>query len=199
MSFVELTAPAKLDRKTKDLVKRLESGDIAIIDHADIDRVSAEELVEAGVRVVTVAYGFWDTHGGNFKYLKDHLPLFDTGVSALVEDVYARGLDEDVTVCVWGEFGRTPKINKDAGRDHWPGAMSVLYAGGGLKMGQAIGTTDSTASYPASKPYTPGCVLSTMYSVVGIDHKHVFHDDAKRPLPVLSEGDPIKELVGDRF
>src|SRR5207244_5441819 len=95
-----------------------------------------------------------------------------------------------------GRVRAHPRINKDAGRDHWPGAMSVLYAGGGLRMGQMIGTTDSTASYPASKPYTPGCVLSTMYHVVGIDHKHVFYDDAKRPLPVLSEGDPIKQLVG---
>jgi uncharacterized protein (DUF1501 family) len=101
-----------------------------------------------------------------------------------------------VLVMSFGEFGRTPKINKDAGRDHWPGAMSVLYAGGGLKMGQMIGTTDSSAAYPTSKPYTPGCVLSTMYHAVGIDHKHVFYDDAKRPLPVLSEGDPIRELVG---
>ena len=124
------------------------------------------------------------------------LPQFDAGVAALVEDLHDRGLSDDVLVISFGEFGRTPKINKDAGRDHWPGAMSILYAGGGLKMGQMIGTTDSTASYPTSKPYTPGCVLSTMYHVVGIDHKHVFYDDAKRPLPVLSEGDPIKELVG---
>ena len=79
----------------------------------------ARRLVEAGARVVTVAYGFWDTHGQNFRHLKQHLPLFDRGISALVEDIYARGLDRDVTVVVWGEFGRTPKINKDAGRDHW--------------------------------------------------------------------------------
>ena len=158
----------------------------------------ARRLVESGVTFVTIqAGGGWDTHGNNFTELKRRLlPQYDAGVAALVEDLHDRGLSEDVLVISMGEFGRTPKINKDAGRDHWPGAMSVLYAGGGLKMGQAIGTTDSTASYPASKPYTPGCVLSTMYSVVGIDHKHVFHDDAKRPLPVLSEGDPIKELVG---
>ena len=74
--------------------------------------------------------------------------------------------------------------------------MSVLYAGGGLKMGQAIGTTNALAEYPTSKPYTPGCVLGTMYHCLGIDPKHVFHDDAKRPLPVLSEGEPIQELVG---
>jgi hypothetical protein len=158
----------------------------------------ARRLVEAGVTFVTVqAGGGWDTHGNNFTELKRRLlPQYDAAVSSLVQDLHDRGLSDDVLVLSMGEFGRTPKINKDAGRDHWPGAMSVLYAGGGLKMGQMIGTTDSTASYPTSKPYTPGCVLSTMYHVVGVDHKHVFHDDAKRPLPVLSEGDPIKELVG---
>jgi hypothetical protein len=158
----------------------------------------ARRLVEAGVTFVTVqAGGGWDTHGNNFTELKRRLlPQYDAGVAALVEDLADRGLSDDVLVMSFGEFGRTPKINKDAGRDHWPGAMSILYAGGGLKMGQMIGTTDSSAAYPTSKPYTPGCVLSTMYHAVGIDHKHVFYDDAKRPLPVLSEGDPIKELVG---
>ena len=117
-------------------------------------------------------------------------------VAALVEDLHDRGLQNDVLVMAMGEFGRTPKINGGAGRDHWPGAMSVLYAGGGLKMGQAIGTTNALAEYPTSKPYTPGCVLSTMYHVLGIDHKHAFFDHAQRPLPILSEGDPIKELIG---
>jgi uncharacterized protein (DUF1501 family) len=105
-------------------------------------------------------------------------------------------LQDEVLVMALGEFGRTPKINQDAGRDHWPGAMSILYAGGGLKMGQTIGTTNALAEYPTSKPYTPGCVLSTMYHALGIDHSHVFYDQAQRPLPILSEGEPIKELVG---
>jgi hypothetical protein len=158
----------------------------------------ARRLVEAGVTFVTVqAGGGWDTHGNNFTELKRRLlPQYDAGVGTLIEDLHDRGLADDVLVISLGEFGRTPKINKDAGRDHWPGAMSVLYAGSGLKMGQMIGTTDSTAAYPTSKPYTPGCVLSTMYHAVGVDYKHVFYDDAKRPLPVLSEGEPIKELVG---
>ncbi len=79
----------------------------------------ARRLVEAGARIVTVAYGFWDTHGQNFQSLRKQLPLFDQGISALIEDIYARGMDQDTTVLVWGEFGRMPKINKDAGRDHW--------------------------------------------------------------------------------
>ena len=87
----------------------------------------ARRLAEAGARCVTVAYGFWDTHGQNFRWLREHLPLFDLGISALVEDIYARGLDRDVTVVVWGEFGRTPKINKDAGRDHWARVNSASY------------------------------------------------------------------------
>lgn len=158
----------------------------------------ARRLVEAGVTFVTVqAGGGWDTHSNNFTELKRRLlPQFDMAVAGLVEDLHDRGLQNDVLVMAMGEFGRTPKINKDAGRDHWPGAMSVLYAGGGLKMGQAIGTTNALAEYPTSKPYTPGCVLSTMYHTLGIDHKHVFHDDAQRPLAILSEGEPIRELVG---
>ena len=157
----------------------------------------ARRLVEAGVTYVTVqAGGGWDTHGNNFAELKNRLlPQFDRGVAALVDDLYVRGLQDDVLVMAMGEFGRTPRINPQAGRDHWPGAMSVLFAGGGLRMGQAIGTTDSKAEYPTSKPYTPGCVLSTMYHTLGIDHHHVFYDNGRRPLPVLNEGQPISELI----
>ena len=158
----------------------------------------ARRLVEAGVAFVSVqAGGGWDTHKDNFREQKVKLlPQFDAAVSALVTDHCERGLQDEVLVMALGEFGRTPKINKDAGRDHWPGAMSILYAGGGLKMGLTVGTTNASAEYPTSKPYTPGCVLSTMYHVLGIDHTHVFYDEAQRPLPILSEGEPIKELVG---
>ena len=102
----------------------------------------ARRLVEAGVRVVTVNYSFWDWHGQNFRNAREELPVFDQGVSALVEDLHERGLDDDCTVVVWGEFGRTPKINKDAGRDHWPRVSCALLAGGGMKTGQVIGATD---------------------------------------------------------
>jgi uncharacterized protein (DUF1501 family) len=158
----------------------------------------ARRLVEAGVTYVTVqAGGGWDTHGNNFSELKNNLlPKFDRALAALVTDIYDRGLQNDVVVMAFGEFGRTPRINSGAGRDHWPGAMSIVFAGGGLRMGQAIGATDSKAEYPTSKPYTPGCVLSTMYHVMGIDHDHVFYDQARRPMAVLAEGAPIEELVG---
>jgi hypothetical protein len=157
----------------------------------------ARRLVEAGVTFVTIqAGGGWDTHGDNFAQLKNNLlPKYDRALATLVGDLHSRGLDKKVLVMTFGEFGRTPRINPTAGRDHWPGAMSIVYAGGGLKMGQMIGTTDSKAEYPATKPYSPGCVLSTMYRVLGIDHTHVFHDQANRPLPILSEGHPIEELV----
>jgi hypothetical protein len=157
----------------------------------------ARRLVESGVSYVTIqAGGGWDTHGDNFNQLKTNLlPKYDAAVASLVQDLADRGLANDVLVMAFGEFGRTPRINGGAGRDHWPGAMSVLFAGGGLKMGQMIGETDTKAEYPISKPYSPGCVLSTMYHTIGVDYRHVFYDQARRPLPVLNEGRPIAELV----
>jgi len=157
----------------------------------------ARRLVEAGVSYVAIqAGGGWDTHGDNFKNLKNNLlPNYDRAVATLVSDLHDRGLQDDVLVMSFGEFGRTPRINPGAGRDHWPGAMSVLYAGGGLKMGQVVGSTDSKAESPTSKPATPGCVLSTMYHVLGIDYRHNFYDQAKRPMAILAEGEPIEDLV----
>lgn len=157
----------------------------------------ARRLVEAGVTFVAIqAGGGWDTHGDNFKQLKDNLlPKYDRAVTALVTDLYDRGLQNDVLVMAMGEFGRTPRINGGAGRDHWPQAMSVLYAGGGLRMGQAVGATNDKAEYPTTKPATPGCLLSTMYHVLGINHKHAFYDQANRPLAILNEGQPIADLL----
>jgi hypothetical protein len=157
----------------------------------------ARRLVEAGVTYITIqAGGGWDTHGDNFAQLKNNLlPKYDRAVTALVNDLYARGLQQQVLVMTMGEFGRTPRINGGAGRDHWPGAMSVLYAGGGLKMGQMVGTTDARAEYPTSKPASPGCLLSTMYHTLGIDYHEAFFDQARRPLPILNEGRPIEDLI----
>ena len=145
----------------------------------------ARRLVEAGARVVTVAYGFWDTHGNNFNTLKKQLPLYDQGVSALVEDIHARGLDRDVTVVVWGEFGRTPKINKDAGRDHWARVNSVLLAGGGMKTGQVIGSTGSDAGEAKDDPVPYPSVLATVYRNLGLDPHAMVYDVGNRPTPIL--------------
>ncbi len=157
----------------------------------------ARRLVEAGSRVVTVAYGFWDTHGSNFKYLKQHLPLFDAGISALIEDIYARGLDKDVTVCVWGEFGRTPKINKDAGRDHWARVNSAILAGGGMRTGQVIGTTDGIAGEAKNDPIPYPNVLATVYRNLGLDPHGMVYDVSNRPNPILpSTVQTIDRLYG---
>jgi hypothetical protein len=155
----------------------------------------ARRLVEAGARCVTVAYGFWDTHGNNFKYLKQHLPLFDQGISALVEDVSARGLDREVTVVVWGEFGRTPKINKDAGRDHWARVNGALLAGGGMRTGQVIGSTDATAGEAKDVPIHYHDVLATVYQNLGIEPHAMIHDVAGRPTAILpSEARAIERV-----
>lgn len=156
----------------------------------------ARRLVEAGARVVTVAYGFWDTHGGNFRHLKSHLPLFDQGISALIEDVYARGLDKDCTVLVWGEFGRTPTINKDAGRDHWARVNGALFAGGGLRVGQVVGSTDSVAAMAKNDPVPYPNILATVYHSLGIDPHSMVYDVSNRPNPILpSTVEPIAKII----
>jgi len=157
----------------------------------------ARRLVESGVRVVTVAYGFWDTHGNNFGHMKQHLPLFDTGISALIEDLHARGLSEDCSVVVWGEFGRSPKINTNAGRDHWAPVQSVLVSGGGMPEGLVIGSTDKTAAYAQERPIHYRDVLATIYHNLGIDPHSFVRDVSERPVAILSEdARPIRELVG---
>jgi Protein of unknown function (DUF1501) len=156
----------------------------------------ARRLVEAGVTYVTVNMGGWDTHTNNFQELKNNkLPRYDQAVAALVTDLHQRGLDKKVLVISYGEFGRTPRINKDSGRDHWPGAMSVLFSGGGLKMGQIIGSTDEKAEGPKTRAVGPQDVLATMYQVLDIDYRHEFYDAARRPIPILNEGKPIEELL----
>jgi len=156
----------------------------------------ARRLVEAGARVVTVAYGFWDTHGKNFPHLRAHLPLFDRGVSALVEDIYARGLDRDVSVVVWGEFGRSPKINKDGGRDHWAPVNSALLAGGGMKVGQVIGSTDKVGGSAVGHPVHYHDILATVYHNLGIDPGGFVEDKSGRPVMILpGSARPIAGLV----
>ncbi len=157
----------------------------------------ARRLVEAGVSYVTcLSGGGFDTHKDNFNRLKDvTLPRYDRAIAALVNDIYERGLDKRVLVMAFGEFGRTPKVNADAGRDHWPGAMCMLLAGGGLRVGQMIGETDSQAASPISDPHSPGDVLATMYRRMGIDPGRYFHDLSNRPVPVLPDGEPIGALL----
>jgi len=155
----------------------------------------ARRLVEAGVGAVTVDIGNWDTHFDNFKYLREWLPKVDRGVSSLIQDLHDRGLDLDVITVMWGEFGRTPLINKRAGRDHWQPAMSTLIAGGGLKMGQMIGSTTSRGEEARDRPYRVPQVLSTIYKTLGIDPTQTIPDHSARPMPILDDTKTITELL----
>jgi hypothetical protein len=155
----------------------------------------ARRLVEAGVRCVTVAYGFWDTHGNNFRSLRNNLPVFDTGVSALIDDIHQRGLDRDVSVVVWGEFGRTPRINRDAGRDHWAPVNTCLMAGGGMPTGQMLGGTDNIGAYATRNQVHYRNILATIYHNMGIDPHTIVRDVFDRPTTILPEdARPVREL-----
>jgi len=158
----------------------------------------ARRLVEAGAGLVTVNWArddaFWDTHANNFSDLKTKLlPPFDLGFSALLEDLDQRGLlDETLVVCL-GEFGRTPRINKQAGRDHWAGCNSVVLAGGGIRGGQIFGSSDRIAAYPATNPVSPADLSATIYHALGIEPLTEVRDSLGRPL-TLSEGRPLRAL-----
>ena len=154
----------------------------------------ARRLVEAGVNVVTLKVGDWDTHEKNFIDHKDQLPKLDVGFHALVTDLHERGLDKDVAVVLWGEFGRAPKISRGDGRDHWPDAGAAVIAGGGFKTGQVIGATDAHGGRSKVTPYTPGNVLSSLYGHLGIDPATTLPDFARRPMHILDEREPVREL-----
>ncbi len=143
----------------------------------------ARRLVEAGARVVTLNFGRWDFHSNNFNGMKTtHLPQFDQGLSALIEDLHERGMQDDVAVVAWGEFGRTPRINKDAGRDHWPQVGGALISGGGFKTGQTIGATDRLGGSITERPVHFGEVFASLYRFLGIDpHQVTLNDLSGRP------------------
>tara|TARA_B100001750_G_scaffold246701_1_gene269882 strand:+ start:5850 stop:7190 length:1341 start_codon:yes stop_codon:yes gene_type:complete len=157
----------------------------------------ARRLVEAGCRVVTLNFGRWDFHSNNFKELKNrYLPLWDQGVTALVEDLHERGMDSDVSLVTWGEFGRTPKINKNAGRDHWPQVGGALLAGGGMRAGQVIGSTDRLGEGPKDRPVHFGEVVSTLYHNMGIQAPTTTVKDFQgRPHFLVDGHQPMKELI----
>lgn len=158
--------------------------------------LTARRLVEAGARCVTLAFSRWDHHGGNFAALRQDLPMLDQGVSALVEDLHQRGLDKDVSVVVWGEFGRTPTINKDAGRDHWPRVSCAVLAGGGMKTGQVIGATDRLGGEATDRPVYFGEVFATLYDRLGLDpNKVTVPDFSGRPHYLVDGHLPMRELI----
>ena len=162
----------------------------------------ARRLIEAGVRVVTVAFGAWDWHAnreGTIEYLSNrYLPVYDHALSTFLQDLDERGLLETTSVVVWGEFGRTPRINAKGGRDHWPSTQSVLLAGGGMKPGQVIGTTDSQGGVPADRPVHVQEIFATLYATLGIDVNAIKINDLNgRPRYLVDENrQPIPELFG---
>jgi hypothetical protein len=159
----------------------------------------ARRLVEAGARVVSLNFTRWDWHGSdgkNFVQARKDFPLLDRAVSALVTDLHERGLDQDVSVVVWGEFGRTPKINSQASRDHWPQVSCALMAGGGMKTGQAIGATNRLAEHAVKRPVHFQEVFATLYTNIGLNLGQVREFDPNgRPQYLVDEGmEPMREL-----
>jgi hypothetical protein len=172
------------DPKTRDRYKGIEQF------------LTARRLVEAGVGCVTLHYGGWDTHSSNFKELKRMLPNLDRGIANLISDLHDRGMEDDVATVVWGEFGRTPKINNsDAGRDHWAPVMSALVAGGGLRMGQAVGASSARGEYAKDRPYKASNLLSTLYHAMGIDPSYTFLNGSGRPMYILDDRATVPELM----
>ncbi|HEY3789267.1 MAG TPA: DUF1501 domain-containing protein, partial [Urbifossiella sp.] len=169
----------------------------------------ARRLVEAGVPVVSITpqnhgvptkcNGQWDHHDHVFECLKAILPQYDRSVYALLSDLHERGLDKDVAVVIWGEMGRTPRVGTQrgttGGRDHWPQAGFALLAGGGFATGQAVGATNARGEHPAGKHYTPQNVLATLYNHLGIDPQSTLNDHTGRPVFLLDDPTPVKELM----
>ncbi|HJZ58468.1 MAG TPA: DUF1501 domain-containing protein [Gemmataceae bacterium] len=202
-----------LFRESPKVVERYGTGDAKVfMDGNGAPRVPqsllmARRLVEAGARVVTLNYSKWDWHGGknaegradNSIFLREaeDFPIFDQCVSALVEDLHARGLDRDCTVVIMGEFGRTPKISAQVGRDHWPQVNCALLAGGGMRTGQVIGATDRIAGEAAARPVTWGELFATLYHNLGIDpHRATIPDLTGRPQYLVEDdAGPLPELV----
>ena len=156
----------------------------------------ARRLVEAGVRLVTVDLRWWDTHVKGFESLRlGFLPRFDMAYTALIEDLQQRGLLESTLVIAWGEFGRTPRVNDKAGRDHYPNVFSAALAGGPIQPGRVVGESDAHGAFPKSAPKTPQDVLATMYQHLGVDTAAHYVNAAGRPMAVLPSGTPIRELM----
>ena len=181
------------DRYGRGTAKLQADGAPKLLDHF----LLARRLVEVGVRCVSLSFSRWDWHGGNFRRARQDFPMLDQGLTALIEDLHQRGLDKDVVVVCWGEFGRTPTINKDAGRDHWPRVSCGLLACGGLKHGQVIGATDRLGGEASERPVTFGEVHATLYHALGIDPNTTTVNDLNgRPhYLVENNSQPLHEVV----
>ncbi len=188
--MAEALAWEKADAKTR------ESYDLAR--HPDLSTfLIAKRLIAAGVRCISMGGGSWDTHGSKFPTHLYELPMIDTGLSAMIEDLDRSGLLDNTIIVMWGEFGRTPRINTSAGRDHWPLAQSALVAGGGMITGQVIGSTNRYGEVPQDRPVQLQEVFATLYHLLGIDPKTTtLRDPNGRPQYLVAHPDPVAELIG---
>jgi hypothetical protein len=190
-----------LSKEDPKVVDRYDAGPGDFFTRGGDKFLLARRLIEAGVGCVSLGFGGFDTHESNFKRLRVILPVIDRGLANLIEDLHDRGLQDDVVIVMWGEFGRSPKLgDRDPartpdGRDHWPAVMSGVITGGGLKMGQVIGSTSARAEYPKDRPYRVSQVLSTIYRVLGIDPAQTFPNGTGRPMYILDDREPVKELL----
>ncbi len=185
--------PKLVARYGKGDPKNRDDGGPKLMEHF----LMARRLVEAGSRCVTLAFSRWDHHGDNFGACRQDMPMLDQGLSALIEDLHQRGMEKDVSVVVWGEFGRTPKINKQAGRDHWPNVSCALLAGGGMRTGQVIGSTDRMGAEAKDRPVHFQEVFATLYHRLGIDVNQVtVRDLSGRPEYLVDRGyQPMREVI----
>ncbi len=197
---VEEEAPALRERYGRGSKEPAGYGDAGWLRNEDF--LVARRLVEAGARVVTLSFGRWDwhgqPHGTNFDNARDHIPALDQALSALLDDLQDRGLDRDTSVVVWGEFGRTPRINNKGGRDHWPQVGCALLAGGGIQTGQIVGETNALAEHPTKRPVHFQEVFATLYHNLGIDiDRATINDLTGRPQYLIdhSKYQPLPELV----
>lgn len=157
----------------------------------------ARRLIQAGVRFVTVSEPVgWDTHEKHYPRMKENLPVVDRAVSALLDDLAEHGLLEDTLFMMFGEFGRTPKINKNGGRDHWPQAMSIVLAGGGVPGGLVYGATDQDGAFVTDKSHSPADFACTVYSLLGIDPHKTYMAGNGQPTPIVRGGEPIRAVLG---
>ena len=155
----------------------------------------ARRLIEGGVRFVTLTYGSWDHHDGIKNGIESQMPAFDQAFAALISDLNDRGLLKDTLVTVSSEFGRTPKINNTAGRDHWPKLFGVAVAGGGVKEGFSYGEPDSTATEPEEDPVSPADLGATMYHLMGINPEKTLMASGGRPIEIVKDGRVLKEIL----
>ena len=165
------------------------------VSHFGQSCLMARRLIEAGVRFVTINWGGWDTHQNNFTSMRSLLPQLDLAYSALLEDLEGRGLLESTLVVWMGEFGRTPKVNPSAGRDHWAQAMTVCMGGGGVRTGVVVGETNERAEEPRSRPIRVEDLAATIYHALGIDASREYITPQNRPVRINYDGVPVSEIL----